>query len=259
MFERLVVWFDSKKKISAWITVLAGAIGLMSAFYGISRSDLFIVNVVEFTGEIDSPPLSEEEILKLARVPLNTVNLLSLNLDPVRERIMEHPWVEKVQLTKRFPQTLQIRVDYREPVAVAQIKNGELYLIDARGVAFEKATVRFLARLPMLYGIPAEHYLKAVELIRSWNERSSGATVSLSQIEWNEETGFRVVAKISSKDGPTQRCLLDLGTQPQLPELNEQLDRVLKIADYLRDRKLTMRQIHADLGKKVVVKINPRS
>jgi cell division septal protein FtsQ len=48
----------------------------------------------------------------------NGRNLVALNLAPLASRLAAHPWIERVTLTKRFPDELSVRVTERRAVAL---------------------------------------------------------------------------------------------------------------------------------------------
>jgi cell division protein FtsQ len=47
-----------------------------------------------------------------------TKNLLTLDLSAAAGRLLAHPWIERVTLSKRFPDGLEVRVVERRPVAL---------------------------------------------------------------------------------------------------------------------------------------------
>ena len=65
-----------------------------------------------------------EEILA-ALSEWNGRNLVSLSLAPLASRLATHPWIERVTLTKRFPDELTVRVVERR--AVALYRDGDAF------------------------------------------------------------------------------------------------------------------------------------
>src|SRR5262249_29766449 len=58
-----------------------------------------------------------EEILEIAALWTGK-NVLALDLAPMAGRIAGHPWIERVTISKRFPDGLAIRVTERRAVAL---------------------------------------------------------------------------------------------------------------------------------------------
>ena len=74
---------------------------------------------------------TEGEILSLLD-GLNGRNMLLLNLDAWRRRILDSPWVEDVAIRRVLPGTVDVVIAERQPVGVGRIGDA-LYLLDQRG------------------------------------------------------------------------------------------------------------------------------
>jgi cell division protein FtsQ len=72
-----------------------------------------------------------EEILA-AVAGWNGRNLVALNLAPMADRLAEHPWIERVTLSKRFPDELIVRVTERRPVALYR-EDEHFWFVDPAG------------------------------------------------------------------------------------------------------------------------------
>jgi cell division protein FtsQ len=72
-----------------------------------------------------------EDVLQ-ALSPWRGSNLVTLNLAPVAEHLRQLVWVERVTLSKRFPDGLSVRLTERDPVALWR-HQGRLWWLDARG------------------------------------------------------------------------------------------------------------------------------
>lgn len=68
-----------------------------------------------------------------------TESIATLDLERLSQDIAANPWVAKVNhADKRFPNRVRVKVEYREPVAVAKTPQGPVYL-DAIGVVLPAA------------------------------------------------------------------------------------------------------------------------
>ena len=262
MLKTFFQWLDRTKKFWMIVTSLAGIVGVASAFYGVAHSQLFVVNVVEIVDYPENPALTEQEILQLVNIPVDTVSLFSLGLRSIQERVLQHPWIKEVNLVKRFPQTLQISVKFRQPIGIFQKKNGELLYLDEEGNAFAKANLENLIRAPIVSGFKEEDLQaslqKAVQFLIIWNRNALQSPIRLASLEWQREGGFRALG-ISSEKGFLQRFLIDFGDLTAEEDFNQPFQRVLRVVSYLSEQKIPYRHIFADLGKKIVVKIPRRS
>lgn len=108
--------------------------------------------------------VSEAEITALAGVDLGA-KLLTVDTDAVAARVAEHPWVRSVHVERKLPSALQIDVVERSAVAVAML-NG-LYLLDAEGHAFKRATTAEAVGLVILTGIERNQYAERPDAVRA--------------------------------------------------------------------------------------------
>ena len=85
--------------------------------------------------------------------------LLRVDGGRVTARIEELPWVRRATLERRWPRTVVLRIDEREPAAVAPCQAGaeDACLVDATGRVLAPASSepRAGAGLPRLTGVPA--------------------------------------------------------------------------------------------------------
>lgn len=87
-----------------------------------------------------------------------------LAYDPKAAQILlsENPWFKNVQIERRLPDTILIRLTERVPAARWQVE-GKLALIDGEGVALPTDNIQAYHRLPIIIGQDARH--KLVDLV----------------------------------------------------------------------------------------------
>ncbi len=98
----------------------------------IYNSDLFNIKRINVTG---NSHLSDEHILKLAKVSQKT-NLLKVPLEQIRNRLLQEPWIKEVGILRHLPNTLEIRIRERRPIAIIPIDDSFI-LIDGEGFVLE--------------------------------------------------------------------------------------------------------------------------
>ena len=96
---------------------------------------------------------TEHELLRLAGVAPG-MNLWALDPGTVAQAMGAHPWVRSVEVTRALPDTLQLRVEERTPVALAAL--GDLYVVDADGAPFKRVSAADALDLPLLTGLTRE-------------------------------------------------------------------------------------------------------
>ena len=183
-------------------------------------------------------------------------NLFDIDLTEVEKAISQYPWVKSVEITKIFPQTLEVSVSYRQPKAIFQNSDGSLALADEEGYVFSPEKARADSTLPILSGFPEDGTESSRHLVREGLAREQSAEKLLKEIQaeisavyWDVEHGLRalVIYPLGEKSAEKARTYLDL-TEDSLP-------KSVKVLRFLSRHRIQARQIWADGEKKIVVKI----
>ena len=254
------------------LVLIGGLVGLRMA----ARSSLFTVRVVEFSpapGTLSGTTapattiVSDDTLRSLAAVPVGSANLFHLDLGVVRERLLSNEWIENVELRKHFPNTLAIAVRYKKPAAL--IKEGKsVRYVDQAGHPFGSLNLNLESDLPMLSGghdWKGQRVKEALTLLDRWSNFKWGVPVQVSEILFDADRGFRVVVTYPISTQIRGRAVVQLGASmtPDEDELftgsDKQLTRLSTVFQYLSQKQVYARQIFADTGKKIVVKIARRS
>jgi cell division protein FtsQ len=176
--------------------------------------------------------VSRDEVLELAEVDEGD-RLLSIDTEPMAERVARHPWVKSARVRRQLPSTLIIDLTERRASATAAM--GGLYLVDETGHPFKKATMEEADGLPVLTGID-----------RAWYAEKKEAA----------EAAFREALGL----------LADYGARPGRPALSElNIDPRFGFCLFLLDGGAELRLGRGDFSKKLArldqifeaVKVNP--
>lgn len=74
-----------------------------------------------------------------------------IDLEGVRMRLLDYPWIADARVSRRLPDTLVIDIVEREPVAIWQ-SQGQLMLIDVSGKPLEPVSPDAMPPLPLVIG-----------------------------------------------------------------------------------------------------------
>jgi cell division septal protein FtsQ len=108
-----------------------GAFGLYHAVRSAGGSELAVDRILVEGNE----RLSDGEIRELIEVD-ETTNILTLDLDQVKRKLLRSAWVRDVELKRVFPRTLTLRISERTPVAVGVLDR--LYLLAEDGTILDE-------------------------------------------------------------------------------------------------------------------------
>ncbi len=94
--------------------------------------------------------LTPAQIEKISHIKKG-VNILSVNLQTARKRLLSNPWIEKAYIRRDYPSTITIRVKEHRPLAV--IDFGQMFLIDTNGAVFKEVSRSDFPNLPLISGV----------------------------------------------------------------------------------------------------------
>ena len=222
------------------VAVLTAALGygavrgrnwmLTSPFFGLSR--------VEAVGHVRVTPAEIKRLGGLAR----GLNLFQLDPAAIERGIGAHPWVKEVELRRRYPSTVSVRIVEHVPAAVLALH--DLYLVDGEGHPFKRLQPGDDADLPLITGIERETYAHDPE--------AAGARIreALAAIHAYREAGLESDGRISEAHLAAAGLTLvtGKGQELRLPDgdVTAALGRLVRIRRELVSRDLEAEIIHLD-------------
>jgi cell division protein FtsQ len=133
-------------KSIAWaIALTLVALPVIGVLNGWFAADRWPVRYLRVDAEFNH--VSAEQIRAAVATHLGT-GFFALDIDRVRASVARLPWVERVEVRKRWPDTLEVRLVEREPFA----RWGERQLIGRDGVLFSAPGAESIQGLPRLSG-----------------------------------------------------------------------------------------------------------
>ncbi len=138
----------------------------------VTRSPLFALKAIEVSR---CEHVTSDEIHRFLEL-YPRQSLFTVELTPIRERLLDHPWVADARVRRVWPDTVSIEITERRPVATILIsadedaavraegrirKHMNLYYVDDRGVVFSPVPVGDHRRLPVLTGFSRKDFLAA--------------------------------------------------------------------------------------------------
>ena len=121
---------------SAMRVLLIGVVATLAAFKGISMAVSTPQLQVRQIAVKGAEKLSGGEIDVLLD-GLEGDQILSVDLDAYRARLLQSPWVAGASLRRVLPSTIEVSVTERRPMGLARL-DSRLFLVDASGVVIEE-------------------------------------------------------------------------------------------------------------------------
>ena len=95
--------------------------------------------------------LSDGEILELLELTKSS-NILTLDLEQVRTKLLRSAWVREVEIERILPATLTLQIQERQPVAIAVLD--QMYLLAADGTVLDELSPQYnLEKLVLVRGL----------------------------------------------------------------------------------------------------------
>ncbi len=180
------------------------------------------------------------DILAALQVETGTP-ILTVDPEAARDAVAALPWIRNVVVERRFPDTIYLRLEEREPLALWQ-SDRVMRVIDADGVVLTEEGLEAYAALPLVVGIGApDHAAPLLEKLAAQPAIAARveAAILVSERRWD--------------------LRLDNGVNVRLPEsgIDEALLRLSEIesGNDLLDRDIV--SIDLRIGDRLVVQTTP--
>lgn len=161
------------------------------------RSSYFNLEKVDVYG---NRRLSAEEVIEAANIETG-VNLLSIDLDTISERLRRHPWIRSGSLYRKFPGQLLIEIEERVPRGI--VASDKLYYIDENAKIFTRALPGDPVDLPLFTGIEPDELRSNPEEV----QESLRSGLKLTELLDRNDSEFNLTnvreMNISPEDGLT--------------------------------------------------------
>ena len=201
-------------RLVAWCLAIAlvalPIVGVLRGWFAADRWP-----VTELTVQAEFKHVSADDI-RAAVQPRLGKGFFALNLDAVQKAVAALPWVESVEASKRWPDTLLLRVYERQPFA----RWNDKQLISRQGKIFDAPNTAMDAKLPDLRG-PDARLAEVVSFYADAQKAFTGTHLNITGVALTErgswslttDTGAQIVIGDRNQAGRRLRRFLDVYSQ----------------------------------------------
>ena len=247
--RRGVVWRRLKIAAKSASLALVVSLALWRAVTLVTESSALQIAHIVLHG---NDRLSRGEAMALMG-GLHGQNILSVRLEDWRQRLMTSPWVEDAIVRRVLPNTLDVLVRERTPMAIARLGR-DLFLVDQHGVVVDEYGPAYAELdLPVIDGLaqpPGDGPATVDE------ERTALVARLLADVAPHEALAARV-SQIDVRDARDAVVLLDgdtvmlrLGDRDFAARLQDYLD----VATALKDRVTAIDTVDLRFGERMYVR-----
>ena len=260
--------------------VLLSIILPVSVGFGLRQlrsSSLFSIQSIEVVwlnknSGVGIQSIESSEVKKRIQMTLGKAGLFDMDAKEVERGLLSYSeWIRSVKVKRQFPNSLEVWVALRTPEALIQISKDTLRYLDQEGVIFGYPDLKAMKNLPVFTGFlghPNE-IRHAISLMDHWELSGLARVSTVSSLYFDSERGFRVLASYPLKAGVRAggkghfgisgvldnkfRTMIDLGQEID-GRIDQKMAALSAVIKYLSDHSMPVRQIWAEVDKKVVVK-----
>ncbi|MGA9755151.1 MAG: FtsQ-type POTRA domain-containing protein [Desulfobaccales bacterium] len=149
-------WLRGVAWVFGLLTLAGLCLGLVVLYHQLLTCSAFCIkdiNNIEIEG---TKRLSPSVLLQQARLGPG-VNLLAIRPGQVERALMTHPWIAKAEVSRKWPHSLHLKIQERDPVALAQIGEELLYM-DRQGMIFKPLSPGDPHNFPVITGLTPEQF-----------------------------------------------------------------------------------------------------
>ena len=225
----------------ATAALMAGTLG----YRWLTTSPTFSIRAIAVSGNRRA---SIDELVRASGLQPGN-NVFTAELESAERALLQQPWVKSVELHRRLPATVQIRVTEREPAMVVDLDR--LYFADADGALFKRALGGDDLDLPVVTGVSrvqfqehrdlVEAQLRSVaSVIELYRARGLESRYRLEEIAVDDEDGLTL--QLAPAQSRTELQTVKLGAGA--PE--EKLEKLAALWDELARRNVRAEVVHLD-------------
>ena len=119
----------------------------LTAAYVLARSSVFEVREIRVAGNNSLP---REKIISVSGINPGE-NIFKLDLKSSAEKIKSIPFIKSVEMSRKLPSAVEIRVEERKPLALLPVEGGFIQ-VDEEGVYLQKGDIA-ASQLPVVTGV----------------------------------------------------------------------------------------------------------
>jgi cell division protein FtsQ len=200
--------------------------------------------------------VTQQDLVQLAQIQRG-VSLLRLDVDEVRTRVMQHPWIRDALVHRLYPNELEVIVYERRPTAI--LESGNSYVVDGAGYVLGKLGSKEGAGLPRLV-MP-----RSLSLTPGQQIQEPAVVAGLQLLHQVQESPFFRQAAITHVEVLSpERFVIDtrrgkLVVGANIMAAAAKLEFFLALDDVLRTSAPRFEYVDLSMGNQIVVKTSART
>jgi cell division protein FtsQ len=154
--ESRKIWLRRLGYVFGALSLAGVCLGLVVLYHQLLTCNLFCIkdiNNIEIEG---AKRLSRSLLLQQSKLVAGA-SLLAIQPAQVERALMAHPWIAKAEVSRKWPHSLHLKVQERDPVALVQFGEELLYM-DRQGMIFKPLDPGDPHNFPVITGLTPEKF-----------------------------------------------------------------------------------------------------
>jgi cell division protein FtsQ len=154
--ESRKTWLRGLAWLFGLLTLAGLCLGLVVLYHQLLTCNLFCIKDIDNIEIEGARRLSRSLLLQQSKL-VPGASLLAIRPGQVERALMAHPWVAKAEVSRKWPNSLHLKVQERDPVALVQFGEELLYM-DRQGMIFKPLSPGDPHNFPVITGLTAEQF-----------------------------------------------------------------------------------------------------
>lgn len=171
------------KSILAGVVTVDVILALLLVYVLFLHMPYFNLQQVDVVG---NRHLSKDEVVEASEIERG-INLLTVSLPGIAERLRRHPWIRSASVYRRFPGRLIIEIHERSPQAI--LAAGKLFFVDEQGEPFTRVLPGDPISYPLFTGVTKQELTERSAEVRELMKRGRNMLDLLERLEIGLKAG----------------------------------------------------------------------
>ncbi|MFC1725427.1 cell division protein FtsQ/DivIB [candidate division KSB1 bacterium] len=184
------------------IVVIGGIIySTKGVFSSIIDKEIFSVKKINI---YNNKYLTDQSVLKICQLDENN-KIVDIDLKKLKKTILDHGFINDVELRKNYPSTLEIYLKEKTPIAF--ISEGKIYAVDENGTELPELDFKKVYDIPVITGLSEVENKelckkKSLDILKKLKDKNVDIYRHISEINFNEK--FNITLYLCSSCIPVQ-------------------------------------------------------
>ena len=157
--ESRKTWLRGLACLSGLLTLAALGLGLVVLYHHLLTSPRFCIKDIDNIEIEGARRLSRSLLLQQSKLAPGA-SLLAIRPGQVERALLTHPWIAKAEVSRKWPNSLHLKIQERDPVALVQIGEELLYM-DRQGMIFKPLSPGDPHNFPVITGLTPDQFKHA--------------------------------------------------------------------------------------------------